>query len=168
MTDGRRTIAAKIYKDFEDVDDPPGRPKPIDKAARSRKELGAYKQLRQTPLGIYLPEPYFLLHDDASQVVGLGIQWIEGETLDDLYFDDKSRLLQPEELDELHRRLEATRGEGLYINGDMLSSFNLIRGEQGLFFAECEIDDSRDPDTLKQTFLENCFTVLNDNYKATN
>jgi hypothetical protein len=146
MTDGKLVIAAKIYRDFQigrfkmpDLDEP------INKPIEALREIQAYSILRQTPLGIYVPEPYFLLDDEHGTIIGLGVEWREGKRLDRYHETDRSQLLRPDELLELQERFDQTVQLGIYPKVDMLSAWNILvdpEKPQRLFFGECGIDDT--------------------------
>lgn len=144
MDDGERVIAAKLYRDRQWIrTDSQGRNTYgilIDKPTESAREFVAYTQLRRTPLGIYIPEPYYLLTDDRSETVGLGVEWIEGKTLNRWAQEDSTQLLIQDELDDLNRRISLVNQQRIYLDPDMFNGSNIIikpDAPQRIFFAEC-------------------------------
>ena len=134
VTDGMRLMAAKNYRPQTDSNSR------VDRALNATQEFSAYQQLRQTPLAPYIPEPYFLIQKPKVGVVGLAVEWREGEELHDLY---PQKLLRIEEVDTIEQVfLQLVRDYHITLGTDMFMEANICFREQGwprLWLAECKI-----------------------------
>jgi hypothetical protein len=139
MSDGTNIVAAKIFRDrISYGGDEYG--EVIDKTTAAKSEFQAYKTLRESPLGIYTPQPHYLLNDAEGNVIGLAVAWIEGENLLDMPWNAPDRL-NGEEIKTLSKRILEAKSRGILILDDVISAPNLIirKGtEPRIAFAECQ------------------------------
>ena len=147
MWDGGSLIAAKIYHSSRNGI-------PINRSERAVAEFEEYLLFRQTALGIFVPEPRCLLYDNNGEVIGLGVQWVEGTDLDEVY---PQQLLNSDTVDRLEHAVFSCIDAGVIPEGDMLSSWNLLYcpdTEQKLYLAECMVDTECSRESAQRNFAD--------------
>lgn len=148
MQDGQRSLAAKIYRPLDN------RGNPIDRTAKAKEELNAYRIFKQSCLGLYVPEPHCLLYDESGSIIGLAVEWIEGLDLDSL---SNARPLTPSTFDRFEYDVMCCVANGLVPEGDMCSDWNILvcqERSQQLYFAECRMETSCPADTASRNFAD--------------
>jgi len=140
MSDGNRFVAAKIFRDRDAIEE-----EEIDKPVRAREELDAYRRFRKTSLGLYVPEPYYLLTGDDKSIIGLAIEWRDGI---DLSYRTPERPFSQEEFDHLASALRRLTAHDLIPNQDMYMEGNIViddnpsSPDRKIWLAECAIPGS--------------------------
>jgi hypothetical protein len=133
FVDGTQILAAKIFHEKN------SRGELVDREQLAQSELAAYLKFKETPLGVFIPDPVCLLSNESGQTIGLAVEWINGTDLCDTYPD---RLLARETIDEFESALLESASQGIVPDEDMFSDGNLLvcRDTGRLFIAECVID----------------------------
>lgn len=157
------TVAAKIFHPIREWE-LPVRPTRVDRDAAAKAEFTAHTTLQATPLGLYVPEPHFLLKNRSKKVIGLATEWIDNKTVATLHDEGTSQLPSATELKTLWGRLEQTQQMGVSIDPDMLSLGNVMRSTQTgqLFFGECWLEDPNAPESNEIYNIQGVFKVLYD------
>lgn len=134
VTDGQLVMAAKIFIK-EDVDG-----NIIDKVERAKEEFEAYRLLRHSILERFIPEQYFLLTETDGGIIGLAVEWIDGETVRDLW---PQKPLTFQVVDELEQVFLSFVDKDVKPDTDMLSPHNIIMAANSskprIYFAECRV-----------------------------
>jgi hypothetical protein len=164
VSDGQRLIAAKIFRDRDAVEG-----EEINKPERAQEEIEAYRKFRKTSLGVYIPEPYYLIQDDDRSIIGLAVEWRDG--IDLSYRAPEKPLLQAE-FDQFATALQSLTADDPIPDQDMYMEANVVvddspsSPDRKIWLAECALATDKDdimqhPRRLGQTlrYLEKNYVV---------
>lgn len=129
LTDGRLTYAVKIVREVNNNSE-----EPQDQTQMAYDEYAAYQLLRKSSIRSYIPEPHFLIKNRALKVIGLAVEWKEGNLLADLVGQHPLTVDQIDAFEQALLRLNIT------INLDCLGEANIGVASwenPGLWLAEC-------------------------------
>lgn len=131
------TIAAKIFR--EDVSSD-GSKFAQSRESRVQGEAYAYQKLKDTPLGIYIPEYLDVLYDNNGSTIGIAIKWEDGVSIKKM----EGNLLPKDEFDRFETALLTTINSGVIPSSETFSYQNVIYNYKrfpALWIAECGIED---------------------------
>lgn len=133
MTDGVHIIAAKIFLDQRDPD------VFLHKAREARREYSSYIRLRGSKIRDYIVEPYYLLSGPRSGIIGLAVEWRDGEVLAD---ESRQCSILEDDINQLEGSMVAAAHEGLKLDSDSFGEYNLLLNPNyspRIFLAECKL-----------------------------
>lgn len=105
---------------------------------KAREEFEAHRRLRASALSEFIPEAYMLVEDENRDIIGLIVEWKDGQSLSDLY---QTRPVNAEKVDKLEKALMSFAKSSQVPEEDIFQETNIMYDQEKdlIWLAECRL-----------------------------